>query len=508
MSTPYEPPAHGFRTFLIVWFTQSISVFGSALTFFAITIWLAQVLYPLPEQRPELAASLAAISLAFALPTVFGAPIAGAWADRHDRKTTMVAMDFASGGLSLILLTLMANDLLPFWLLLVIVVLFAILGMFHGSAFDTSYSMLVPEKQLPRANGMMQTIWSLSGILSPGIAAGLIALPGLARQGLVPDPLRSVLAPLVNGTPVAIAIDAITFMFAASVLLFLQIPSPKRSDLSSDGKPKKSMGADIKEGALYIWQRRPLLWLLGTFTVANFAASPVGVFEPLITKFNLQPDWITRGFTFETALALLASVGGIGGVVGGVFISTWGGLKRRRVYGVLVPMIIAGLAQVLFGFSSLLFLTAAMAFVMNAMTPIMNAHSQAVWQMQTPRELQGRVFAVRRVIAQCTWPLSTALAGITGGLFNPGVVISVLGGIMVIFCTAQLFNPYLVRVEDKTWLDSLAANRGDVVIPGPADSGETQALTDAGDTVPFDEFPPGAVPSEGNPIASPTANTR
>ena len=59
---------------------------------------------------------------------------------------------------------------------------------FHGAAFDTSYAMLVPEKQLPRANGMMQTIWSLSGILSPALAASIIALPGLARQGLVPAP--------------------------------------------------------------------------------------------------------------------------------------------------------------------------------------------------------------------------------------------------------------------------------------------------------------------------------
>ena len=83
----------------------------------------------------------------------------------------------------------------------------------------------------------------------------------------------------------------------------------------------------MREGALYIWHRRPLLWLLGTFTVANFVGGPLGVFFPLLIKFNLAADWSTHGFTLETALALLSSAFSIGGVVGGFLISAWGGLK-------------------------------------------------------------------------------------------------------------------------------------------------------------------------------------
>src|SRR3990172_4753540 len=54
----YQAPPHGWRTFLIVWATQSVSVLGSALTFFATTIWLTLTLYPRPEQKPELAFAL------------------------------------------------------------------------------------------------------------------------------------------------------------------------------------------------------------------------------------------------------------------------------------------------------------------------------------------------------------------------------------------------------------------------------------------------------------------
>ncbi|HLF28398.1 MAG TPA: MFS transporter [Anaerolineae bacterium] len=454
----YQPPPNGWRTFLIVWVTQSVSVFGSALTFFALNIWLTQTLFPRPDQKPELAGALSAISLSFALPIVFGGPIAGAWADRHDRKRTMLAMDLANGGLSLLLAALVLTNALSLALLIPLLVVHAVFSLFHQAAFDTSYAMLVPEHRLPRANGMMQTIWSLSGILSPAIAAAIIALPALARQGVLPG--GALIGQLPDGTALAMLIDAATFLFAAGALVFLTIPSPHRTDLkTAAGRPQKSMWADVKEGALYIWRRRPLLWLLGTFTVANFVGGPIGVFMPLILKFNLAADWMARGFTFETALALLSSVQSIGGVVGGVVISAWGGLKRRRVYGVVVALIVAGLAQIGFGALPMLYLVAAMGFLHSAMTPIMNSHSQTIWQTQTPRELQGRVFSVRRLIAQFSWPLSTALAGWAGGLFNPGAVIAVLGGVLVLFCVAQLFNPYLLRVEDKAWLDELAARR-------------------------------------------------
>lgn len=453
---PHQPPSHGFRTFLIVWVTQSISVFGSALTFFAINIWLTQVLYPRPEQKPELAFALAAVNLAFALPVVFGAPLAGAWADRHDRKRTMLVMDAVSCGLSLVLAALLVTHTLQLWILLALMVLFSFLTAFHNAAFDTSYAVIVPEKLLPRANGMMQTMWSLSGILSPAVAAAVISAPALARQGLVPGTMGATLSRLADGTPLVITIDAITFFIAAITLIFLDIPSPKRTDLGAGSKPEKSLWADVMEGAVYILRRRPLLWLLGTFTVANLALSPVSVLQPLLVKVNLASDWSARGFQFETALALLGSIGSIGGVAGGFLVSAWGGLKALRVFGVVVPLIISGIAQIVFGMSAMLYLTATMAFFLGAMLPIMNAHSQAIWQAQTPHELQGRVFSVRRLIAQFTSPLGTALAGWAGGLFNVGAVIAVLGVLLALFCVAQLFNPYLRRVEDKAWLDEMA----------------------------------------------------
>jgi hypothetical protein len=146
----------------------------------------------------------------------------------------------------------------------------------------------------------------------------------------------------------------------------------------------------------------------------------------------------------------------VGGLVGGVAVSVWGGLKKKRVYGVLVPIILVGVAMILVGSTPWIYVTAAGFFIMQLVVPAANIHSQSIWQGQVAPEMQGRVFAVRRVIAQFAAPLSTALAGLIGGLFDPGLVIVVIGVCNVVICGAQLFNPQLLRVDDKAYLDQLA----------------------------------------------------
>jgi MFS transporter, DHA3 family, macrolide efflux protein len=242
----YVPPPHGFRTFVIMWTAQSLSVIGSGMTGFALNVYLVQVLYPEPEQKPALALALTVLNLAFVIPFVFGAPLAGAWADRHDRRQTMIMTDAVKGVLALLPLFLMVSAGLELWMLVVIGFLGAAAAAFHFSAFDSSYAMLVPDRLLPRANGMMQTTGSVSGIISPALAATILALPGLAAQGIIPF---APLAVITNPVSLVIAVDAVTFFFAALVLLFLDVPSPVRADRGSGGKIAQGVLADIREGA-------------------------------------------------------------------------------------------------------------------------------------------------------------------------------------------------------------------------------------------------------------------
>jgi DHA3 family macrolide efflux protein-like MFS transporter len=450
------PSPRGWRTFLKLWAVESLSEFGTQITFFAITIWLVQVLYPRLEQRGDLAIALAAEGIAFALTGLAVTPFAGAWADRHDCKRTMVVMDLASGLVTLLLAGLVITQSLQLWMWIVLVVCLSMLSAFHSSAFSASYVMLLPSEHLPRASGMTNTSLAFTSIFSPVLAATIIALPGLFRaSGGAGGPL-SWLAQLPDGTALAVSFDAITFLAAAGVAALLFLPSPRRAGLvDKSGKMTKSTAEDIREGAQYILRRPPLLWLLSLFTVANLLLFP-SVLIPLLLKFDLAADWSAKGFSYEAALAVLTTTVGVAGLAWGSIITAWGGLKRRRVYAIVIPLLIAGVAQVALGLSRWLYVSAAMVFLLVGMGAVMGAHMAAIWQTQTPREMQGRVSAFRRLVVQAGAPLGTALAGLAAGILDPGLLIAVFGCLIALYCVAQLFNPQLRHVEDKEYLDRIA----------------------------------------------------
>jgi hypothetical protein len=101
--------------------------------------------------------------------------------------------------------------------------------------------------------------------------------------------------------------------------------------------------------------------------------------------------------------------------------STWGGPKVR-VKGLLFFGGISGISFILFGLRPSLILIAGSGFLFFLCIPIMNALSQAIWQSKVAADVQGRVFAVRRLIASGLSPLGIILAGpVVDGFFEPAL---------------------------------------------------------------------------------------
>lgn len=420
-----QPSPPSFRTFLYLWASQGLSQFGSALSFFAISVWLVTDLYPAPEQKAALATTLSFVSLAFALPTLALAPIAGVCADRYDKKRIMMLMDLGAAIVAGVMAYLVWTGQFHVHLLLPLIAAHAAMAAFHGAAFDTVYPLLVDEANLPRANGMMQLLGSASTILVPAVAAGLIA---------------------VTGTALVLLLDMISFFVAVLALACLAIPHTERAPVLPN-HVKPSLWREVQVGMQFLLERRELLWLLAMFAGANLLMAPLGIYLPLLTRFTLAADWGARGFTFEGAFAVLDTLFALGSVAGGLFISSWGGLKGRRVWGVIIPLLGGGLMMIGLGLSHSLYLSAAVLFCFSFGNPIANAHSQAIWQSRTPREKQGRVFAVRRVIAQVTSPLMVAIAGWLAGRVDPAFIILLFGLLLTAWAAFQACNRRIHAVD-------------------------------------------------------------
>ena len=372
------PAQYGFRIFLVIWFGQLISLAGSGLTAFALGVWV--------YLRSGSVTQFALISFFTSLPGIAISPIAGALVDRWDRRTAMILSDGGAGLCTLTIALLLLAGRLEVWHIYLVLGISAAFQAFQWPAYSAATTLLVPQKHFGRASGMVQLSEAVAQIVSPVLAGVLLGL--IQIQGVI-------------------LTDFATFLFALLTLLFVRLPRP---ETTAEGK--RGQGSLLKEatyGWTYITARRGLLALLVFFAATNFTSSIVGVlFTPLVLSFATP-----------AILGTIMSIGGLGFLLGSLTMSVWGG-PRWRMYGILgfsalqaVVLFAAGLPP-----HSLIYATAAFLFFFSI--PVINGCSQAIWQSKVAPDVQGRVFAVRRMIAWSSLPLAYATAGpLADFIFEP-----------------------------------------------------------------------------------------
>lgn len=374
----------GMFGFSIVWLGQFVSMIGSGMTRFALTIWAWQVTGE--------ATALALVGFFSFAPAVLFSPLAGAIVDRVNRKLVMIVSDVAAGLSTVVILILHLTGHLQIWHLYAAGFFAGAFESFQFPAYSAAITTMVDKKHYTRANAMLGMAGSASGIIAPMLAATFLALLG------------------INGVMI---IDIVTFVFAVAVLFFVAIPQPKETETG-----RASRGSLFQEsmfGFKYIFGNRSLLGLQLVFFAINLTAT--------MSMVLAAPMILARTGDNELILASAQMLFGVGGVVGGLVISTWGGPKRR-VHGVLMGMILSSLlGHITIGIGQTAVLWGVGAFFMMFFLPLINGSNQAIWQAKVPGDIQGKVFATRRLIAQISAPIAMILGGRLADLvFEPGML--------------------------------------------------------------------------------------
>src|SRR5690606_34038208 len=135
-----------------------------------------------------------------------------------------------------------------------------------------------------------------------------------------------VLAPLVAGALLVysslhtiFAIDIITCTIAVLALLVVSIPQPPKTAEGEAGRG--NLWQESIYGFRYIFRRPSLLSLQLLFTTVNFTFA--------FTTALLAPMILARTANNAQILGTVQSAAGVGGIVGGLLLSAWGGPKRR-----------------------------------------------------------------------------------------------------------------------------------------------------------------------------------
>jgi DHA3 family macrolide efflux protein-like MFS transporter len=361
----------GMLAFMIIWFGQVVSLLGSAMTAFAVTIWV--------YEGTGQATALALTGFFFLTPLLLLSPVAGALVDRYNRRLMMMVSDLASGATTLVLLALYSTGYLEVWQLFLLNGINGAFQAFQWPAFSAAISLMVPKAQYGRANGLMELAGSASQIVAPVLAGALIGPIGLSG---------------------ILVIDIFTFVFAVGTLLFVHIPQPETTPAGQEAEG--NLFTESIYGFRYIFQRPSLLGLQLVFMVGNFFSGiAFAVYAAMI---------LARTSNDELVFGTVQSVAAVGAVVGGAVMAAWGGPKRR-VHGVLGGWILSGLFLSMAGVAQSLPAWAAAGFLGFFLVPIINGSNQAIWQAKVAPDVQGRVFSTRRLIAWFVSPVATLIAG-------------------------------------------------------------------------------------------------
>ncbi len=387
-------PSRWMVTFTTLWFGQLVSLLGNNLTAFALGVWV--------YKRNGSVTQFALISLFVVLPGTLLSPIAGAFVDKYDRRWIMILGDAAAGLSMGTLALLLYGGHLEVWHIYVALTVSSLSQAFQAPAFLASAALLAPKRHLGRVSGMMQLNEGVSQLVAPMLAGLMMMKIGIWS---------------------ILAIDFGTFVFAVATQVVARVP--KLPAKIGPAAPKESLRARTAFGWNYVRARPGLLALLVFFATGNMI---FGFLQTLLTPLVLS-------FADAATLGTALSAAGLGLLAGSLISSIWGGPKKK-VIGVLTLTFVQGLVLLLAGLKPNIYLVATGCFLFLLCDPIAFTANQVIWLSKVAPEVQGRVLAIRRMVARSFLPLAFVLAGpLADRVFEPlmakgGALSSTFGSVM------------------------------------------------------------------------------
>ena len=356
------------RDFYILWSTQSLSQLGSAMTSFALTLWL--------YEKTGSALSTAALTICTYAPYVVMSIFAGAVSDKYDKKKTMLVCDAMAALTTVIVFVLYKTDLLSMWHLYAVNAVSGLMNTVQQPASEVAYTLVVPKEHYQKISAFQSLARSVIAIGNPLIASALYGLAGLDA---------------------VIAVDLFAFAAAfLALLLLIQLP-----DAFSEVKKEEKVLKLAKEGLRFLKDHPSVLYVILFMSGVNLIASAFDAVLPAL----VIPQ---RG---NGVLGIVTSCSGIAMVLGSLLMTVMPKPKDRVRVIYLTMLFSLGIENFLLAFSRNPVLWCIGQVIGWILVPVMGANQNVIMRNSIPVELQGRVYACRNTLQFFTIPIGLAMGG-------------------------------------------------------------------------------------------------
>lgn len=398
------------RDFLKLWTAATISLFGTQVSLVAIPVIAIFVLDAPPFQVALLGTVEFLPFLLFTLP-------AGAWVDRLPRRLILVTGDLGRAAALLSIPIAHQLGVLTIWQLYLVGFINGFLTVFFDVADQSYLPAILEPDDLVEGNARLQVSGSAAMVLGQPLGGGIVGL---------------------LSAPLAIAVDALSFIASGGLIFAIRKREPKREATPAPGGllgPVAGLRAEIAEGLRYVLGHEYLRYIAASTGLSN-----------LFSNIAFATFAVFAYRILELTPPVVGLIGGLGslGVLAGALVA--GRLAERIGVGrtILWSMILSGPGTLLAAFaqpgSAFAVLVASM-FIGGFAGVVYNINQVSLRQAITPERIQGRMNATMRFLVWGTIPIGQIVGGVLATAIGVREAV-IVGGVLGCFAFVPiLFSP-------------------------------------------------------------------
>jgi MFS family permease len=397
------------KNFLKIWVAQLSSQLAANLLNFALIIRV----FELSANTKFANISVSLLVLAFGVPSIIFAVLAGAYVDHMDRKKVLVITNVVRAVLVLAFLLFESNRAFVY----IMVFIISVASQVFTPAESAALPKLVDKKHLVVANSLFLFTLYSSFILGYSLAGPIISAFG----------------------PNAVY-WATSAAFVLAGLLSLGLPSLKAIDKGLDFRAvNREVLVTVRQTTKKIWKTPSLSFPIANLTIGQMMIGIIAVVAPglAVILFNQSLAQVSFKIIVPAALGMIVGAA----MVGQVFRNSH--KAKVILLGIAIAVLsLVGIGTVRFLSSMPLYtwLVIGLTFLLGLSNALVGVSAQTLLQEHSTDEERGKIFGTLNMMMNLAAALPVLLAGVTADLISPASVLTISGLLIAVYGVYQFLT--------------------------------------------------------------------
>jgi MFS family permease len=338
------------------------------------------------------------------LPIILFSLIGGVFADRYDRRRTLIASQIVQMSTSGALALLMYLNVVQIWHVLILSFITGCAQSFGGPAYQSLIPSLVDKKDLPNAVALNSIQFNVARVLGPLAFAATLALFNAIGYS-EPQAMNA-----------CFLLNSLSFLVVINTLMMLRV---KHIPPAAQGRVHE----ELKIGLSYVKHHGSLAALIVLAAATTFLGFALLTFLPIFAKQIFHQG----AATFSHLMAF----SGAGSIVGALIVA-WLGKFQKMGWTALIVQAIYGVLIIAFAISRVLWISDVLLFLTGAALMIVFSTITSLVQLIAPNEMRGRVMSIYMLAFRGGMPIGSLVSGWLATFIGAPHVIAINGALLVV----------------------------------------------------------------------------